>query len=318
MKTADIVRRVEQRLGLPGVVRSLAERLAPTDLQSLLLAVYRQRSGKRRPADVLRDYESNRFVGPSRASPAALRAVEAALRDGLPEGIEELELSPVCPLGSSAVIAGLSQDWAVPTIRHTEVVSDGTNVLALECALRRRALLRATPRSTKAVLLCASQRLLRPQFYDQPNMLAHFRLFHVCSAGRDVGNLSFETATILTHATAYLGAVQTVMPQLRLEFLLTDFHAHDRYSHLEQRLLDPLRATFPAVGVMVHRARETGRGYYRDLCFHINAHTPSGQVLQLSDGGVVDWTQKLLGDRKERLVISAISSERLATLSTGR
>jgi len=58
-----------------------------------------------------------------------------------------------------------------------------------------------------------------------------------------------------------------------------------------------------------HRTR--GRGYYLDLCFHIHATATSGQRLELVDGGSVNWTQKFLGNAKERLVISGIGSERL-------
>ena len=43
---------------------------------------------------------------------------------------EPVELSPVCPLGTSSVVAGISQHLAVTTVRNTEVVSDATNVLA--------------------------------------------------------------------------------------------------------------------------------------------------------------------------------------------
>jgi hypothetical protein len=55
----------------------------------------------------------------------------------------------------------------------------------------------------------------------------------------------------------------------------------------------------------------SGRGYYLDLCFHIHATAISGQRLELVDGGCVNWTQKLLSNAKERLVISGIGSERL-------
>ena len=39
-----------------------------------------------------------------------------------------------------------------------------------------------------------------------------------------------------------------------------------------------------------------------------------GRSLELADGGAVDWTQKLLSNAKERLVISGISDERLCSL----
>ena len=46
------------------------------------------------------------------------------------------------PLGTSSVMANVDRNWAVSTSRNTEVVSDATNVLALECAFRRKELLK--------------------------------------------------------------------------------------------------------------------------------------------------------------------------------
>jgi len=40
-----IVERIEHQAGIPGLASILAERLSPTDLQSLLLEVYRKRMG---------------------------------------------------------------------------------------------------------------------------------------------------------------------------------------------------------------------------------------------------------------------------------
>ncbi len=64
-----IVERIEREAGVPGLTSILAERLTPTDLQSLLLEVYRRRASHRQPADVLSEYQTNRFVVPSAVSP---------------------------------------------------------------------------------------------------------------------------------------------------------------------------------------------------------------------------------------------------------
>src|SRR5258706_1324301 len=146
-----IVQRIENETGISGLVALLAERLAPTDLQSLLLEVYRLRSNQRQPADLLSNYESDRFVRPSSLSPVHLLAWEQTVFSSLPAEFQPLTLSPVCPLGTSSVMAGLDQNWAITTARNTEVVSDSTNVLALECAVRRRKLLRASQKSAEPV-----------------------------------------------------------------------------------------------------------------------------------------------------------------------
>ncbi len=71
-----IVERIEREAGIPGLVQILAERLSPTDLQSLLLEVYRLRASQLRPADVLTNYQNNRFVHPSTVIPAFAVPVE--------------------------------------------------------------------------------------------------------------------------------------------------------------------------------------------------------------------------------------------------
>ena len=54
-----------------------------------------------------------------------------------------------------------------------------------------------------------------------------------------------------------------------------------------------------------------GRGYYADLRFQINAVNAAGEELNLIDGGFSDWTERLLDNRKERYLSSAIGTERL-------
>jgi hypothetical protein len=63
------------------------------------------------------------------------------------------------------------------------------------------------------------------------------------------------------------------------------------------------------VGAEIDADRESGRGYYARLCFKVYA----GDV-EVADGGFVTWTQTLLGDRKERLLISGLGSERVVQL----
>jgi len=311
---SKIVERIERAAGVPGLVALLAERLTPTDLQSLLLEVYRRRTSQMPPAAVLASYQANRFVRPSAVSPTALLKWEQVAFAQLPPEFQPLALSPVCPLGSNSVVAPVDQNWAVTTIRNSEVVSDSTNVLALECALRRRKLLRANPKSTEAVHLATSHRLLRAQRYQGPKQVAHFSLFALCSAGRDQGNWRFEVSALGLHIRFYLRALRAFLGSgVPLHLSVTDFSSPERQSLLDAQLLSPIRSEFAAVDCAFDDLRTSGRGYYLDLCFHIHATAPDGQRLELVDGGCVDWTQRLLSEAKERLVISGLGSERLCT-----
>ena len=68
------------------------------------------------------------------------------------------------------------------------------------------------------------------------------------------------------------------------------------------------------VEIITDRDREGGRGYYRDLCYKINARV-GGEREELGDGGMTDWTQRLTANGKERLLISGVGIDRLAALT---
>lgn len=148
-----IIDRIERQAATPGLAAILANLSAP-DLQSLLLEVYRQQAARRTHAAILAEHSRNRFTRPSQGSARAFATLERLAHENLPPDFEALELSPVCPLAACSAVAAVGQDWSVATILNTEVVSDPTNVLALECALRRKS-------SAAAVSLAATHRVLR-------------------------------------------------------------------------------------------------------------------------------------------------------------
>src|SRR4051812_21932272 len=122
---------IVERVGAP-LFDLLAAGLSGADLQSVLLEVMQQRARSRSPADVLAQYLRDPFCG---AAPTDLRTTLEIDRHLLTAatGFEALELSPVAPLGASSAMAKTSQNRVLSALRTTEVVSDPTNVLALEC-----------------------------------------------------------------------------------------------------------------------------------------------------------------------------------------
>jgi RimJ/RimL family protein N-acetyltransferase len=302
----QIINRIERQAATPGLAAILASLSGP-DLQSLLLEVYRQQAARRTPATILAEHSRSRFTRPSQGSPKAFASLERLAYENLPPDFEALELSPVCPLATCSGIASVGQDWSVATIRNTEVVSDPTNVLALECALRRRS-------SAAAVHLATTHRVLRPQKFAGPRMVSHFRLFTLASAGRDEGNRDFEIRELSRHASFYVRLLRAFCDaRLPIRVAVTDFSSPDQSVQLEKQMLGPLRASL-SVECCLDPNRPSGRGYYRDLCMKISAQTPRGEWIELGDGGSVDWTQRLLSNSKERLVTTGISSERVCTL----
>lgn len=288
----------ERRVGaaLPaGTEDRLAQGLAASDLRTLLLAVARARASAVGPADLVRAWRSDRFVRPSRADPRGLAALEARLWAALPGEFDGVALSPVTPLGTSAALGPVSQDKIISTTRLTEVVSDPTNVLALEAAARRRA-------GAPVVHLATCQRVVRAQPFPEPN-LPHFTLFALVSTARDRGSRRTEAELLIAHLRYWSAVLAEHVPATgRIELSAFDDPA------LVQRIADTVH---PAVAGPLHDApeRTRARGYYTSGALSIHA-----DGVEVGDGGFTDWTAALLSDAKERCLISCLSTERLAAV----
>jgi hypothetical protein len=232
-------------------------------------------------------------------------------------GFEGIELSPVSPLGTVTSVTNVDQNKVLTTSRNSEVLADSTNVLALEAALRRKAMLRHDPHSRQLVRLCASHRVVRGQLFHRPGLLPHFRLMALSTAGRDEGSFRFEVKALRDHMHAHLRLLGEAAKQgLVLDTVLvsiTDLTDGVRKPVLQQEVVEPLAEEFAQVAFEFDDSRQAGRGYYRDVCFFIHATTPRNEQLLLTDGGLTDWTAQLLNNRKERLAISGMGTERLLT-----
>jgi len=133
-----ILERIIKKSGCNELFDILAKKLSPTDLQSLLLEVYRARTKEHAGSAVFEQYKQNRFVKPAAVDPQKILEFDQMAFGLLPKGFEALELSPVNPLGSCSAAGFVDQNNVLTTIRNTEVCADSTNAMALECALRRQ------------------------------------------------------------------------------------------------------------------------------------------------------------------------------------
>ncbi len=306
--SSKIIARIERELGLPGLAAQLADRLAGSDLQSLMLDVYRRRAERRPAPAVLADYLTNRFVGPSDIPSPLLARWERAIETRLPAAFEQIDLAPVAPLGSCSAVAPVTQHWGVATARNTEVVSDSTNLLALEAAVRRRTALQRSAKSTDAVHLAARHRVLRPQPVATPDFRAHFALFALVSANRDLGSHRFELEAIREQIRVFVESLRALLGaavpiRVRVTALAT------LASGIKETILAPLGDRHAGVVYEEDPDRERGRGYYRDVCFSVDVADANGTMVNVADGGSVPWTATLLSNRKERLVIGGIGSD---------
>ncbi len=307
---SKIINRFLKTLGDPNLIDKLADQTNLTDLQSLLPAVYRLKTAKLTTKNLVSQYKNNRFVTPSCINPKILREFDTLAFSLLPAGTDVIELSPAAPLGACSVVAPVDQNNVLTTVRNTEVCSDPTNVPALECAVRRQELIKTSSQSS-GVKLCASQRVIRSQRFDIPAAFAHFQLLGLSTAGRDSGSFVFELNSLREHIEYWLALLKALKKygytHKDIRVTVTDFNPAGK-SVLAEQLMMP-----PALKVRIDfdHQRQQGRGYYSQAGFQIFALSQNGEKFLIADGGDTDWTQKLLHNKKERLLISGFGSERM-------
>lgn len=281
---------------------ALSQGIAATELWSLLLSVFERRAAQRTPAAVRQQWETDRFVQPSAVGQRTLNELDAHLLAAA-ANFEALELSPLAPLATCSAVALSSQNRVVSTARGTEVVSDPTNVLALECAKR----LRVAPHA--AVKLTTSHRCVRAQAVpDRPGFVAHFRIFCLATAGHEQKDHAFVTAALTEQIRTHIAALDLLekhgyrFPDRRLRLLATPERAH-----LAQRIaaaIPEIPATFEP---LEHK-------YYDGLRFMLDAGTPDGNAIPLIDGGAFDWLRQLTANNRMVFVASGMGSQLAAAI----
>lgn len=301
----SIAGRIARELGAPDLVDKLSA-LPANELTSLLLEVTRRR--KRSPKDLLDQYARDKTVRPTADDPRALLGVEAHAFAAA-SAFSPVTLSPVAPLGLNVVLGDIDQNSTLAALRNCEVLADPTTVLALETARER-------PSGDATIRKCAAARMLRMQPFDNPSFSPHFAIFALTSGGRARADHGFEIEAVADHLGAHLELYARLkgdgyrLADLRVEIADTDGD-EARLAAAEERLFPPLRARFPDVTCVLDRARTHAMQYYRGLCLHVTARDPSGTVLQLSDGGSVDWLARLTSNGKLRFFVSGLGSELL-------
>ena len=290
---------IVDRVGAPAF-EHLATGLAGPDLHSVLLEVMRRRAETRSPADVLGQYLRDRFCSPAAIDLRTSHAVDGHLLDAADQ-FEALDLSPVAPLGVSSTVAHTGQNRVLSALRMTEVVSDPTNVLALECARR----LRANPHSP--VHLTTSQRVVRAQPAPRlPGYSQHFRIFVLASGGREAKDHAFTVQTLLMHIRTMLRALDRLEQHgygfgARRVEILTTSERQGLGDRIQESLLIPTSRN------------PLEHAYYSGgLRYQIWVTAPDGSEIPLIDGGAFDWLATLAANRRAVYIASGTGSQLIA------
>jgi hypothetical protein len=276
---------------------SLAARLSPSELWSLLLDVLEQRAARRTPATLMAQWGRDPFTQPSYVDQRTHVEIDAHLLAAA-AAFEAVELSPLAPLGVCSVLGLTSQNKIVSALRGTEVVSDPTNALALECARR----LGGDPDRTVRLATC--HRCVRGQEVPkQPGFAQHFRVFCLASAARECGSHGFLVNALVEQITTMAAALDRLE---RHGYAFEDRKVAVLATQEREQVADRVA---DALAVPVTRG-PLGHRYYGGVRFQISVRDHSRDTdVPLIDGGAFDWVAKLASNRKLVFVASGMGAQ---------
>ncbi|WP_207512977.1 hypothetical protein [Longitalea luteola] len=303
---------IAQRTGNSDLISILSEQLSGADLNSLLLEVFARRAQQLTAPELLKQYDNNRFVQPAETDylhllERSLQTLQCLKR----HDFKPLQVSPLSQLGTCSVVATVDQDKVVSALRSCEVLSDATNALALHISSQKKKQKNAVGEAH--IKYSTVQRHVRSQPFAIKGFSPHFTIGCMVSSGSDTGSYTFEKKALADHFTALQDVLTTVFNTGTVKFRLQQRAGYPEV--FLPAVMEYLNDRLP--GVAITRDETPGsNNYYKGLQFKADISV-QGRQFEIADGGLVDWTQQLLNNKKERFFISGFGLELLNKLEEG-
>ena len=302
----DIINRILAQLGDMGLIKKLSA-LPKSDLNSLLLEIFREQANGAAPVGILKAFQKNRFSVPSEIDPAAFHNLEAEfLAPAQNTDIKAVLLSPAAPFASCSAFGFVNQNNIVSAARGTEILSDPTNMLAIIIAeqIKNKKADNATP-----LHYCATARVLRAQpFPAAKGYYAHFGLFCIVSSGKSGGSYTCEKALFIKHLS-YYKKIFAEKYNADFSVVLSKRRGYADSGGFFDAMAESVKNELPGVPVSFESENESNN-YYKGINFNIHIEK-DGNKIEIVDGGFVDWIQKMTGNKKLRCLISGVGLDRL-------
>jgi len=296
----NISKVIAEKTGYTDLVSGLNASLTGSELNTFLLELFKQRAKKIVPAELLKDFEKNRFTAPAKINTIDFQEFELwCLKQMKHKGFLPVTLSPLTAFASCSAVGFVDQNNVMTALRGTEVVSDATNVFALLIASEFK-----KKKGNSLTKYVTSHRHVRSQAFSNPAFTSHFSILCLATGGLDTGSYTFELEQLSDHMTAHLSILSNEFGYENLSLVI---YLKDDNKTLHQKVEAVLKKINGLASIKIENQINAG-DYYKLIQFKFFlAH--NGEQVNLSDGGLVDWTQKLIPNKKHRLIISAVGTE---------
>lgn len=141
------------------------------------------------------------------------------------------------------------------------------------------------------------------------------RLLTLVSSARDRGSGRTEAGLLSRHLRVWRDVLAEAVPGLDTTIEISAWGPV-----VAERVADQVRpalGTAPHVTLVDAPERTRAKGYYTDVALRIVVSEPDGPngPVEVGDGGLTEWTATLTDNRKERCLVSCVSTERLLSLA---
>ncbi|MBP3766567.1 MAG: hypothetical protein J6G98_05245 [Bacilli bacterium] len=86
------------------------------------------------------------------------------------------------------------------------------------------------------------------------------------------------------------------------------------FKYIDDNIFIPLKSNYPNINFGLQLERKSGLNYYDNFCYEIIVEFKNGKYLNLVDGGITNWTGKILSDSKEKCITSGMGLEYLGKI----
>jgi hypothetical protein len=288
----------------------LLTHLSGSELNSLLLEMFSKRGQNISPALLLQQYRDNRFVQPAHTDMIGLLTTELKVlqlfRD---RHFQPIELSPAAQWGSCSLVGPVDQKKIISATRNTEIMADATNTLALHIADSRK-----SGNTQGPLRFCTVHRHIRAQELKEKHHTAHFKIGCLVTGGRDTGNFVFESTHLGEHLRAMDQVFRIIFGIKKIRFKLQKREGYPDNDLLLDRVMGHLQKNNG--GLLITREDPPAtNNYYKGIQYKMIIEV-NDREMEIADGGFVDWTQQLLDNKKERLLISGFGLDLIYKLQT--
>lgn len=302
-----IIERILREAGDADLLDKLLS-LPSSDFNTLLLEAYKAKAQKLDPAGLLKAYALNRFAAPSTVDPTAYHLLEAELLTMAQDmGIGGVLLSPSAPFGSCSAFGCVEQNNVLSALRGTETLPDPTNMLAILMADK----LKNEGAKGQAIHHCTTARVVRAQAFSGKRAFAHFGMYCMVSSGMDSGSYACETELLLKQL-AYYKRLFSQKYGARLSVKLRKRGGYKDGGGFFQRMTELIQSGLPEVPLSFDLEHEDNH-YYQGINFKLYVEKEH-EIIEIGDGGFVDWIAEMISNQKARCLISGVGLDRMLLL----